>query len=36
MHVSPTRILAKAGVSNAAHRHIHVSVLQRAVREAAA
>ncbi len=29
-------ILAKAGVSNAAHRHIHVSVLTRAVREAAA
>ena len=29
-------ILAKAGVSNAAHRHIHVSVLKRAVREAAA
>jgi carbon-monoxide dehydrogenase medium subunit len=29
-------ILAKAGVANAAHRHIHVSVLKRAVREAAA
>ena len=29
-------ILAKAGVSNAAHRHIHVNVLKRAVREAAA
>lgn len=29
-------ILAKAGVSNAAHRHIHVGVLKRAVREAAA
>jgi carbon-monoxide dehydrogenase medium subunit len=29
-------ILVKAGVSNAAHRHIHVSVLKRAVREAAA
>jgi carbon-monoxide dehydrogenase medium subunit len=29
-------LLAKAGVSNAAHRHIHVSVLKRAVREAAA
>jgi carbon-monoxide dehydrogenase medium subunit len=29
-------ILAKAGVSNAAHRHIHVSVLKRAIREAAA
>ena len=29
-------LLAKAGVSNAAYRHIHVSVLKRAVREAAA
>ena len=29
-------ILTKAGISNAAHRHIHVSVLKRAVREAAA
>ena len=29
-------LLAKAGVSNAAHRHIHVNVLRRAVREAAA
>jgi aerobic carbon-monoxide dehydrogenase medium subunit len=29
-------LLAKAGVSNAVHRHIHVSVLKRAVREAAA
>jgi len=29
-------ILARAGVSNAAHRHIHASVLKRAVREAAA
>jgi carbon-monoxide dehydrogenase medium subunit len=29
-------ILAKAGVANPAHRHIHVGVLQRAVREAAA
>ncbi len=29
-------ILAKAGVSDAAHRHIHVSVLKRAVQEAAA
>jgi carbon-monoxide dehydrogenase medium subunit len=29
-------ILAKAGVSNAAHRHIHASVLKRAVCEAAA
>ena len=29
-------LLAKAGVSNAAHRHIHVNVLKRAVREAAA
>jgi carbon-monoxide dehydrogenase medium subunit len=29
-------ILAKAGVSDAVHRHIHVNVLKRAVREAAA
>ena len=29
-------ILAKAGVSSAVDRHIHVSVLRRAVREAAA
>jgi carbon-monoxide dehydrogenase medium subunit len=29
-------LLAKAGVSNSVHRHIHVSVLKRAVREAAA
>lgn len=29
-------LLAKAGVSNPVHRHIHVSVLKRAVREAAA
>ncbi|WP_407178773.1 FAD binding domain-containing protein [Bradyrhizobium sp. STM 3562] len=29
-------ILVKAGVSNAAQRHIHVSVLKRAIREAAA
>jgi carbon-monoxide dehydrogenase medium subunit len=29
-------ILAKAGVSSSAHRHIHVNVLKRAVREAAA
>ena len=29
-------LLAKAGVSSAAHRHIHVNVLKRAVREAAA
>ena len=29
-------ILAKAGVTNAVHRHIHVNVLKRAVREAAA
>lgn len=29
-------LLAKAGVSNAAHRHVHASVLKRAVREAAA
>jgi aerobic carbon-monoxide dehydrogenase medium subunit len=29
-------ILTKAGVSNAVHRHIHVNVLKRAVREAAA
>ena len=29
-------LLAKAGISNAASRHIHVSVLRRAVREAAA
>jgi carbon-monoxide dehydrogenase medium subunit len=29
-------LLVKAGLSNAAHRHIHVSVLKRAVREAAA
>ncbi len=29
-------LLAKAGVSNAAHRHIHVNVLKRAVQEAAA
>ena len=29
-------ILAKAGVSNPTHRHIHVSVLKRAVQEAAA
>jgi carbon-monoxide dehydrogenase medium subunit len=29
-------LLAKAGVSNAAHRHIHVNVLKRAVLEAAA
>jgi carbon-monoxide dehydrogenase medium subunit len=29
-------LLARAGVSNAAHRHIHVNVLKRAVREAAA
>ncbi|KRR21258.1 FAD binding domain-containing protein [Bradyrhizobium retamae] len=29
-------ILARAGVSDAAHRHIHVNVLKRAVREAAA
>jgi carbon-monoxide dehydrogenase medium subunit len=29
-------LLAKAGVSNATHRHIHVNVLKRAVREAAA
>ncbi|WP_024506487.1 FAD binding domain-containing protein [Bradyrhizobium sp. ARR65] len=29
-------ILVKAGVSNAAQRHIHVSVLRRAIREAAA
>jgi carbon-monoxide dehydrogenase medium subunit len=29
-------ILAKAGVSNAVHRHIHLSVLKRAVREACA
>jgi carbon-monoxide dehydrogenase medium subunit len=29
-------LLAKAGVSNAAHRHIHANVLKRAVREAAA
>jgi len=29
-------LLAKAGVANAAHRHIHVNVLKRAVREAAA
>lgn len=29
-------LLAKAGVSSAAHRHIHVSVLKRAVSEAAA
>ena len=30
------RLLAKAGVSNGANRHIHVNVLKRAVREAAA
>ena len=29
-------MLAKAGVSTRPHRHIHVSVLKRAVREAAA
>jgi len=29
-------LLAKAGVSNAAHRHIHVNVLKRAVQEATA
>ncbi|MBR1286382.1 FAD binding domain-containing protein [Bradyrhizobium sp. AUGA SZCCT0177] len=29
-------LLVKAGVANAAHRHIHVNVLKRAVREAAA
>jgi carbon-monoxide dehydrogenase medium subunit len=29
-------ILAKAGVANAVHRHIHVNVLKHAVREAAA
>jgi carbon-monoxide dehydrogenase medium subunit len=29
-------ILARAGVTNAVHRHIHVNVLKRAVREAAA
>jgi carbon-monoxide dehydrogenase medium subunit len=29
-------LLTKAGVSNTAHRHIHVNVLKRAVREAAA
>jgi carbon-monoxide dehydrogenase medium subunit len=29
-------ILVKAGVANAAHRHIHINVLERAVREAAA
>ncbi|MBR1142540.1 xanthine dehydrogenase family protein subunit M [Bradyrhizobium sp. AUGA SZCCT0431] len=29
-------LLVKAGVTNAAHRHIHVNVLKRAVREAAA
>ena len=29
-------LLAKAGIANAVHRHIHVSVLKRAVREAAA
>lgn len=29
-------ILAKAGVANAAQRHIHVNVLKRAIREAAA
>jgi len=29
-------LLAKTGVSNAAHRHIHVNVLKRAVSEAAA
>jgi carbon-monoxide dehydrogenase medium subunit len=29
-------LLAKAGVSNATHRHIHVNVLKRAVHEAAA
>jgi aerobic carbon-monoxide dehydrogenase medium subunit len=29
-------LLAKAGISNAAVRHIHVSVLKRAIREAAA
>jgi carbon-monoxide dehydrogenase medium subunit len=29
-------LLAKAGVTNAVHRHIHVNVLKRAVREAAA
>ena len=29
-------MLAKAGVSNAARRHIHVNVLKRAIREAAA
>jgi carbon-monoxide dehydrogenase medium subunit len=29
-------ILAKAGVSNAAHRHVHVNVLKRAIRGAAA
>jgi aerobic carbon-monoxide dehydrogenase medium subunit len=29
-------LLAKAGVSNAAHRHIHVNVLKRAIAEAAA
>ena len=29
-------LLAKAGVSNATHRHIHVNVLKRAVQEAAA
>ncbi|QHO77384.1 carbon monoxide dehydrogenase [Bradyrhizobium sp. CCBAU 051011] len=29
-------LLAKAGVSNAVHRHIHVNVLKRAVSEAAA
>jgi carbon-monoxide dehydrogenase medium subunit len=29
-------ILAKAGISNAVHRHIHVNVLKRAVQEAAA
>ena len=29
-------ILVRAGVANPAHRHIHVGVLQRAVREAAA
>jgi len=28
-------LLAKAGVANATHRHIHVNVLKRAVREAA-
>jgi carbon-monoxide dehydrogenase medium subunit len=28
-------LLAKAGVTNAVHRHIHVNVLKRAVREAA-